>query len=120
MSKRFLLNDIILFYKIVNYLIPVVLPNYLSLFNGNSRLRFCHLDRLSYVSSVVSRGKSSNFIKKSFFYRSHIFWNSLPLEIREIRSLASFKHMVRQHLWKTTLDELIENDNDSILSNGIT
>ena len=121
MCKRFVLNDIIIFYKIINCLrIPVEMPYYLSLFNGNSRLRFCHLDRLSYVSSVLSRGKSVNFLKKSFFYRSHIFWNSLPLEIREVRSLNNFKHKVKQHLWKLALDEVADNDTDRSMSGGIT
>ena len=53
MSKRFVLNDITLFHKIVYNLIPVKLPDYISLFDGVTRLRSCHLDRLSYVSIVA-------------------------------------------------------------------
>ena len=74
------------------------------------------------VSSVLSQGKSVNFLKNSFFYRSHIFWNSLPLEIREVRSLNNFKHKVKQYLWKLALDEVADNDTNSMssMSDSIT
>ena len=108
MNKRFVLNDITLFHKIVYNLIPVKLPDYLSLFNGLSRLRSCHLDRLSYVSSVLPRGKNCKILKKSLFYRGHLLWNELPLEIREIRCQTTFKFRVRQHLW-TLMNSLIQN-----------
>ena len=39
MSKRFILNDITLFHKIVYNLIPVKLHDYISIFDGLTRLR---------------------------------------------------------------------------------
>ena len=72
MSKRFVLNDITLFHKIVYNLIPVKLPDYISLFDGLTRLCSGHLDRLSYVSSVLPRGKNSKILKKYLFYRGHL------------------------------------------------
>ena len=72
--------------KIVDNLIPVKMPDYISLFDCLTRLRSCHLDRLSYVSSVLPRGnKNSKILKKCLFYRGHLLWNELPLEIRDIR-----------------------------------
>ena len=71
MSKRFDLNDITLFHKIVYNLIPVKLPDYISLFDGLTRLRSCHLDRLFYVSCVLPGDKNSKILKKSLFYRGH-------------------------------------------------
>ena len=112
--------DITLFHKIVYNLIPVQLPDYLSLFNGLSRLRSCHLDRLSYVSSVLPRGKNCKILKKSLFYRGHLLWNELPLEIREIRCQTTFKFRVRQHLWTLTFDEFSNTELDISLSDGIT
>ena len=67
MSKRFVSNDIIIFHKIFYNLKPVNMPDYLSLFSGMTRLRSCHLDRLSYVSSVLPFGKNNNILKKIFF-----------------------------------------------------
>ena len=120
MKMRFLLNDFILFHKIVNHIIPVKMPNYLSLFSGNSRLRSCHLDRLCYVSSVLPKGNSTNNLNKSFFYRSHMMWNSLSLELREIMCPSTFKKKLRQHLWNITVNELTDTDIDTTMSEGIT
>ena len=81
MIMRFILNEVIMFHKIFNNLIPVRMPDYLSLYNDLTRLRSCHLDKLSFVSSVIHIGKSSNIFNKSSFYRTHMTWNSLPLEM---------------------------------------
>ena len=120
MSKRFVLNDITLFHKIVYNLIPVKLPDYISLFDGVTRLRSCHLDRLSYVSSVLPRGKNCKILKKSLFYRGHLLWNELPLEIREIRCQTTFKFRVKQHLWTLASSEFSNTELDISLSDGIT
>ena len=93
------------------------MPSYLSLFDGNSRLRSCHLDRLSFVSSIVPSGQSTSTLNKSFFYRSHNLWNSLPLEIREISNSSEFKNNVRHYFWKIVANELetdLESMNESI------
>ena len=120
LAKRFIFNDIILFHKIFNNLMPVQMPDYLSLFSGITRLRSSHLDRLSYESTVLPRRNSSNALNRSFFYRTHMYWNSLPLEIREIRSHEIFKREVKNYLWKMAHDELIDNDIDISLTDGVT
>ena len=96
------------------------MPDYLSLFNGMTRLRSCHLDRLSYVSSVLPRGKNSNILKKSFFYRCHLLWNELPIEIREIRCQTTFKFLIKQHLWTMAFSEFSNTELDISLADGIT
>ena len=108
LSKRFDLNDLVLFHKIVYDLIPINFPDYLSFFNGISRLRSSHLDSLSIVSSLQSRSDIS--LKKSFFYRTHSLWNSLPFEIRSINVLSTFKNEVIKHLWKLLLMDYEEDD----------
>ena len=67
------------------------------------------------VSSVLPQGKKLNSLNKSFFYQTHMLWNSLPLEIREIKSNEIFKQEVKQHLWKMAFDEIIDNDIDTSL-----
>ena len=59
----------ILYHKIVNHLLPIRLPYYLSVFSENTRLRSSHLDRLCFVSSVLPRGNNTYNLNKSFFYR---------------------------------------------------
>ena len=76
---------------VIYNLIPLKLPEYLSFFDGVSRLRSNHLDSLSIVSSVQPRHQSDVSLNKSCFYRTHSLWNSLPLELRNIQAAASFK-----------------------------
>ena len=112
LSQKFDLNDLIFFHKVVNNTIPVSLPDYLSFYQGGSRLRRCHLDSYSIVSSIIPRSSqnsysnaiSNNPLSKSFFYRTHVLWNSLPLEVRQLESSGSFKSEVTKHLWKSILD----------------
>ena len=103
--KRFDFNDLNLFYKVVYGLVPLKLPAYLKFFNGQSRLRSCHLDALSLVSDVLPRTSSlhtinsSSSLNKSFFYRTHFVWNKLPFELRDIKSFSSFRNKLEKILW---------------------
>ena len=99
LRQRFILNDLIFFHKIVNELVPIHLPDYLKFFDGTTRLRSTHLDHLSLVSTVTPRRNSFKVLEKSFFYRTHIMWNSIPLEIREIGSPSLFRLRLESHLW---------------------
>lgn len=96
--KRFEFNDLVLFYKVLNGLIPLQMPEYLKFFDGNTRLRSCHLDHLSLVSDIGP-------LKKSFFYRTHHEWNRLPLELRSVQSITVFKHNLLKFLWSSVLEE---------------
>ncbi len=100
MRLKFDLNDLLLFHKIIHDLVPVNLPNYLNLFDGQSRLRSSHLDRLSFVSNLLPRGNSTSLLNKSFFFRVHTLWNALSFEIREteIESPLIFKARLIEHL----------------------
>ena len=101
---RFKVNDLILFYKVVHELVPISLPHYLTWFDGSSRLRSTHLDHLSLISTVIPSRNSSKSLDKSFFYRTHSLWNSIPLEIRESRSLTIFKSRLEKYLWESIYD----------------
>ena len=103
LSCRFDLNDLILFHKVVNSYIPLNLPPYLTLFNGETRLRSTHLDNLCYISSIIPKTSSSSLLSKSFFYRTHSLWNSLPLEIRSLGSLTVFRSRLETYFWQNTL-----------------
>ena len=100
MALRFDLCDLVMLHKIIHRNMPINLPTYLTFFTGNSRLRFCHLDTMSLVSSVVPTG-SNNALTNSFFYRSHLLWNKLPIEIRNINSSISFKSSLKKHLFES-------------------
>ena len=114
MSKRFDLSDIVFLHKVIHKIIPVDLPHYLKLFDGNSRLRSTHYDHLSLISSIhpsvnYNATRTSNQFANCFFYRTHNKWNELPLSIREIDCPVHFKFCLKRHMW----DHLSENDSDS-------
>ena len=118
MSYRFVLTDLVMLHKIINNLVPIKLPSYLNFFSGNSRLRFCHLDRLSLVSEILPNtntcsNRTNNAFANSFFYRVHLLWNKLPFELREIKRPDRFKSLLRKHLFETTCN-LFDDTNQGI------
>ena len=106
LSKRFNLNDLILFHKIVYGISSLAMPGYLSRYCGISRLRSCHLDSLSYVSAILPQRGIRNHLSKSFFYRTHLIWNTIPLDIREVSCPSSFKRKLTEYLWKEVLEDV--------------
>ena len=115
LTLKFDLNDLIFLHKVLSGCVPITLPYYLSYYNGNSRLRSTHLDSLCLVSSITPRSglattRTTNPFSKSFFYRSHLLWNSLPFELREIQSTALFKSKILKHLWKSATPEEADGD----------
>ena len=115
MKSRFVLSDIVMLHKIIHNLVPTSLPSYLRFFSGKSRLRFCHLDRLSLVSDLLPNTtacstRTSNAFANSFFYRTHLLWNNLPLNIREVERPDRFKKLLRNHLFETTCTVPSERD----------
>ena len=106
LTKKFDLNDMLFFHKVVNNLVPVPLPEYLTFYEGRSRLRQCHLDNWSLVSSIFPRSSqatinSNSPLSKSFFYRSHLLWNGLPLHLRQINCHSTFKSGLSKYLWES-------------------
>ena len=83
-----------LFHKVVYKPIPVTMPDYLTLYSGDSRLRSTHLDNLCFVSNIASTTTSIsylNYLNKSFFFRSHTLWNFLPFDLRNSMIPSQFK-----------------------------
>ena len=88
-KMKFIDNDLVMFYKIVNQLIPVELPDYITVCETeNSRFT-------RHTASVHNSGDNSKFscsvklncdaFKQSFFCRSLNRWNNLPLETRQAK-----------------------------------
>jgi hypothetical protein len=50
------------------------------------------------MSSEIS-DRSNKPLSKSFFYRTHLLWNNLSLELREITSPTLFKSEITKYLW---------------------
>ena len=90
-----------MFHKIYYDMSVVKLPDFLvgvtdqTYFQRQTRA-FNDNDRLKLKCTINPR---VNAFKNSYFYRAHVFWNSVPLEIREIESPDSFKARLEQYLW---------------------
>ena len=109
LSDRFDFLDLTFFFKTVKGLIPVELPPYIIPYEGNSRLRSSHLDYLCYVSTVTPRTETNQFAR-SFFYRTLTRWNHIPLEIRQLDSLAEFKDKFSKCMWSSILTDIRDSD----------
>ena len=112
----FNINDMVIFHQIVYKLIPLSMPEYLTIYDGTSGLRATHLDELSYVSHIQHNTESTYNLNKSFFFRSHTIWNSLPLEIRSEKNHNKFKTKLETHYWKIALQDTGDSDEDSLSS----
>ena len=99
MKVFFDINDLTYFHKIINNQIPLNIPEYIKPYTGQSRLRQTNLDDMSYVCTYNSSPFPScrSPFYKSFFYRVVHTWNSIPLSIRNIPNIQSFKHNAISH-----------------------
>ena len=106
---KFIYNDLVLFYKVVNNLIPVKLPDYITVCQPEG-LRYTRrnaqihdmIDVSTYKSGIVP---CSNDLRHSFFYRSMIRWNDLPVAVRQSESIYGFKSNLTKHLWTHADDD---------------
>ena len=118
LNYNLLLNDLVLFHKIIRDLSPIKLPNYMHFHNETRRLRSSHLDELCLVSDIkptIQAKYSKNSVdgtefktfENSFFYRTHLNWNKLHLDIRRIEEPFIFRRNIRKHLWNEALQHAL-------------
>ena len=110
-AARLDFQDLNFFHSVFYNLSPVKLPHYLQSYEG-TRLRSSHLDSLCLISSITPKCSASKFcsssnrehlprnFENSFFYRTHLAWNRLPIEIRQIQCQTTFKAKITRHIWK--------------------
>jgi hypothetical protein len=120
----FVLNDLIIFHKIYNELYCIKLPPYFRPYNDNDRGRlrstvnapeYYNSERdtldLALMRAVSHDEKSlkctltsvAPTLKHSFFYRTHMLWNHVPLSIREEMLPSKFKALLTTHLWEVVM-----------------
>ena len=123
LKYRFMLSDLLLFYDIYNNKSCVKLPEcYKPITNEDkSRLRRTikppdylggnetfNLENMRKnknddLSLKCVSDAHSSILRKSFFFRGHMLWNHLPLNIREERSPSKFKAVLILHLWEVVM-----------------
>ena len=100
---KFILNDLVMFYKILNELVPISLPSYITACVPDD-VRYTRRNAAIYDQSDSSTFKCSitpncDAFRYSFFYRTVRRWNSLPVGIREATSLTAMKSSLTTFLW---------------------
>ena len=103
MKSKFVLTDLVLFHRIVYNSVNIDMPEYIKLLTpstvSNTRV-FASVasshDNLTYKCQVKTR---VDVFKFSFFPRTVIVWNALPLKIREIADPTDFSSNLKEHLW---------------------
>ena len=106
--KRFELNDLVFFHKIVHEHLPLKMPHYIIRYNGTSRLRINRLDPLSYIfDTAYVNTNSRSTLYKSFLYRVSYLWNKLRFDIRNTVDKNAFKNLTKEHLWDEIIQETL-------------
>ena len=103
MKLKFIFNDLKLFYKIVNGLVPISLPEYISVV-GADHARYTrrtaaivdHIDATTFSCSIVPNCDS---FRNSYFYRTIRVWNNVPVQVRQATGISIFKSKLIKFLW---------------------
>ena len=85
--------------------IPVNMPDYITLYSWDSRLRRTHIDNFSFVANIASTTTSMHNLNKSSFFRSHKLWNFLPFDLRNSMRLSQFEIKLTEYFWNMTLTD---------------
>ena len=111
---RFDYHDLELFHLIVHKISCIKLPSYLHFYEGSSILRSTHLDHLSIVSTVPTTRRG---FTHTYFYRTYLLWNRVPISIREIIRPNEFKIKLVEFIWKELVVSEYDSDNESYSQN---
>ena len=91
--KRSEYHIAILVFKASNNLAPNYILNILT-FSNNKSYNLRYIDR----KDLVHHKARTNYMKQSFSYNSTLVWNAIPLELRNISNIYSFKRQLKKHL----------------------
>ena len=103
-ENKFLFSDLVLFYKIINKLVNIDLPNYviriepymIKQVTRDTNESAKSIDKLKYKCCIAPKVDS---FKKSYFYRTVVQWNLLPLNVRTIENIDKFEIDLKEHIW---------------------
>ena len=103
MKFKFMYNDLNLFYKIVNKLVPIDFPSYISVvvpegtrYTRSSAAVHEKTDFTLYSCKMIP---SNDAFRHSYFYRTVLNWNKLPIFVRQSEGLTTFKRTLKSFLW---------------------
>ena len=108
MKFKFVLHDLIMYYKIINLLIHIKLPEHFT---------FVEADQVRYTrqTAAIINNVDKTLIKCNirptggrfrdcFFYQTMDLWNRLPSHIRQVTNVSIFKVKLTTFLWGADTD----------------
>ena len=127
MDYKFAYTDLVEFYKIYHGKSVVKIPQYLTPYTDSdrSRLRSKVKQPQQYNSSTssdasnLSQMRSNRYdtfslkctikaptpvFKKSFFFRTHLRWNELPSDLKNVNETNDFAIKLKHYMWDIILD----------------
>ena len=124
MNNKFTLTDLILFHKIVYKQVNIDMPSYLVRLSPESVRAPRNQPIGSEPRTLTSDIHPDNIIKDndclhfkskitpkvdaykySFFHRTHLEWNKLPIKLRNYQDPDGFKVLLTEHMWKILIDK---------------
>ena len=98
-SHRIIFKTPLLVYKALNGLAPGYLSDLLNLKNRNSKLRQLH----DHLTLSVPQA-TLTIAKGAFGVTAPVYWNLLPLSLRQASSLRAFKSGLKTHFFRSLYD----------------
>ena len=107
-SYKFAFNDMKLFYKICNDLVPISLPDYV-ITRTNTRTSSADATPVYCIDpNLISSYK--HVFTHSFFPRCISLWNTLPTDVRISASFHEFCNKLEAYYWKDVTSHLNDID----------
>ena len=107
-KRRFWLNDLKLLYKIINGLVPIALPDYITFAEAtqsrHTRRTAAIIGGCDTTTLYCSIRSNCDAFRDGFFYRALKAWNNLPVDIRQAEGVSSFKGKLIDHIWSASND----------------
>ena len=108
MKFKFVLNDLIMYYKIINLLDHIKLPEHFTFLEAE-QVRYTR--QTSAIINNVHKTLIKCYIRPTggrfrdcFFYRTMDLWNRLPSHIRQVTKVSIFKVKLTTFLWGADTD----------------
>ena len=107
-KMKFILNDLVLFYKIINSLVNIKLPEHFA-FKEGKNLKYTRqnvdiIEQNDKTSLSCNLKSTCDWFRNSFFYRTMKLWNSVPYTFRPQSAITKLKSEVSELLLSADLD----------------
>ena len=112
---KFVHTDMSMFFKIIHNFVNIKLPDYLRRVSPEdmTRLRTDHRDETQIICDIDEK---LDVFKRSYFNRCYIYWNSLPLQLRQEVDYDKFQKKLKDYLWQLLLEDHFSDRSNSLSS----